>query len=366
MVMMLSFRFLQGINDMRTRVGIVRTACLFLLGSVFLTGCAGKKTGEFTKAGYDSIENSQYTQAMESFDRAQENGEDALMIERGRGIASYYLMDYQAAVDHYHESMTYTGSYVRDIDYDLNFYLAAAYEKLDEYDKAIATYSAILDMSDKDVMAYYYRGTDYLKVGEHDLAIEDFEKALSLAPNNYDLRIEVAGRLSDNYYEEEGIKYLQNFLVDNEKKLSSFDKGRIYYYMGDLDNAKVYLEDARDDDDQNTVLFLGKTYEKLGDYNYAASVYDNFLKRHPESAVIYNQLGLCKLQSGDYEAAQNAFISAKNIENNGLEQTLLYNEIVASEYMGDFRKAKSLMNSYLSSYPDDEAAKKENVFLSTR
>ena len=229
-------------------------------------------------------------------------------------------------------------------------------------------------------MAYYYRGTDYLITGEHDLAIEDFEKALDLAPNNYDLRIEIAGRLSENYYEEEGIKYLQNFLVDNEKKLSSFDKGRIYYYMGDLENAKGFLEDARDDDDYNTVLYLGKTYEKLKDYNYAASVYDNFLKRHPESAVIYNQLGLSKLAQGDYEAslnewdlargnyesALNAFLSAKNIETNGIDQVLSFNEIVAYEKLGDFSKAKSLMNAYMSSYPDDEAAKKESVFLSTR
>ena len=351
---------------MKLKGSIKKTACLVILGALFLSGCGKGKQGEFTQAGYDSIENSQYSQAMESFDRAQENGEDALMIARGRGIASYYLMDYRGAVDYYHESMSYTGSNVTDLDYDLNFYLAAAYEKLDEYENAIATYTAILNLSDKDVMAYYLRGTDHLKVGEHDQAIEDFEKALTLDPNNYDLRIEVAGRLSENYYEEEGIKYLQNFLVDNEKKLSSFDKGRIYYYMGDLDNAKVYLEDARDDDDQNTVLFLGKTYEKLGDYNYAASVYDNFLKRHPESAVIYNQMGLCKLESGDYEAALNAFVSAKNIENNGLEQTLSYNEIVATEYLGDFKKAKNLMASYLTNYPDDDAAKKENVFLSTR
>ena len=47
-------------------------------------------------------------------------------------------------------------------------------------------------------------------------------------------------------------------------------------------------------------------------------------------------------------------------------QTLRYNQIVAYERAGDFAKAKSLMNAYLSSYPDDEAAQREAVFLSTR
>ena len=49
-----------------------------------------------------------------------------------------------------------------------------------------------------------------------------------------------------------------------------------------------------------------------------------------------------------------------------MAQTLRYNQIVAYERAGDFAKAKSLMNAYLSSYPDDEAAQREAVFLSTR
>ncbi len=347
------------------RFKVFRYMCAVLACSFVLTGC-GKEYGEYTEAAMNEIGNGQYSQAIESLNIATENGEDPLMLARARGIASYYLMDYETAVNSFLESLSYSGSYVSYVDYDINYYLGQTYEKMDAYDKAIGAFSAIIDLKPKEVMAYYHRGTDYLKTGEHDLAIADFDKALELDSNNYDLRIEIAGRLSENYYEEEGIKYLQNFLVDNEKKLSSFDKGRIYYYMGDLENAKIYLEDARDDDDQNTILFLGKTYEKLGDYNYAASVYDNFLKRHPESAIIFNQLGLCKIASGDYENALIAFTAAKNIENNGIEQTLSFNEIVAYEKLGDFAKAKSLMNVYSSTYPDDEDAKKEALFLSTR
>lgn len=339
--------------------------CTVLLGSICLVGC-GNKAGEYTEAAMNEIANYQYSQAMESLNQAEENEENPMMLARARGIASYYLMDYDAAVNYLIESLSYTGSKVQYVDYDINYYLGQAYEKLGDHEKAIATYTAIIDLNSKAVMAYYYRGTNYLIEGEHDLAVSDYERALSLDKNNYDLRIEIAGRLSDNYYEEEGKAFLQNFLEENEKKLTSFDKGRIYYYMGDLDNAKVYLEDARDDDDYNTVLFLGKTYEKLGDYNYASSVYDNFLKRHPESAVIFNQLGMCKMACGDYEYALNAFTSAKNIENNGIEQALCFNEIVACEKMGNFSKAKSLMSVYMSNYPDDEEAKKESIFLSTR
>ncbi len=79
-----------------------------------------------------------------------------------------------------------------------------------------------------------------------------------------------------------------------------------------------------------------------------------------------NQLGLCRMRTGDYEGALSAFQAAKNIEDNGMMQVLRMNEIVAYERLHNFKEAASLMNSYLSSYPDDEAAKREYEFLKSR
>ena len=45
---------------------------------------------------------------------------------------------------------------------------------------------------------------------------------------------------------------------------------------------------------------------------------------------------------------------------------MLYNEIVAYEYKRDFATAKEKMKIYLEQYPEDEAALRENEFLSTR
>ena len=47
-------------------------------------------------------------------------------------------------------------------------------------------------------------------------------------------------------------------------------------------------------------------------------------------------------------------------------QSLMFNEVVAYEYLLDFKKAASLMKEYLDRYPDDEAAQREYIFLSTR
>ena len=72
------------------------------------------------------------------------------------------------------------------------------------------------------------------------------------------------------------------------------------------------------------------------------------------------------MQMSEYDTALDAFQTAMNIENNGMMQTLKFNEIVVYEYMGEYKTAAALMNSYLRSYPDDEIAKREYEFLQTR
>ena len=150
------------------------------------------------------------------------------------------------------------------------------------------------------------------------------------------------------------------------KGMTNYEKGRICYYLEDYENARTYLEKAREEGGYEAALFLGKTYEILGDLNYAISVYNSYLENEEPNARMLNQLGLCKMRAEDYAGALTAFQSAINIEDNGMMQTLKMNEIVAYERLGQYEEAASRMSSYLSSYPDDEAAKREYEFLKTR
>ena len=105
--------------------------------------------------------------------------------------------------------------------------------------------------------------------------------------------------------------------------------------------------------DYEASLYLGRTYEALGDYNYASSIYNDYTLNDQSQPEIYNQLGLCRMQMGEYEG-------------NDMMQTLKFNEIVAYEYMKDYKTAAALMGDYLKSYPDDETAQREYQFLKTR
>lgn len=140
----------------------------------------------------------------------------------------------------------------------------------------------------------------------------------------------------------------------------------IYYYLEDYQNARTYLDGFLNGNDASKSLILGQTYEKLGDMNYATTVYQTYLGGNEPDAAIYNNLGMCLVKQERYDEALEAFEAGLLVETNDYAQELSYNRIVANEYLGNFSEAKTLMEEYLQSYPDDAKAKREYEFLQTR
>lgn len=331
----------------------------------FLNGCNTNKSTENIKQGFEAITALKYEEALNCFYVATEAKENPQQIARGQGIAYLGLAKYQEAIEQFLNALSYSDEFVDDFDFDTNYYLATAYFKNGQTADAGAVYSAILNLRD-DKEAHYLRGIVYLEEDRIVDAKTDFDIALSKASGDYDMRINIANALIEKGYEEEGKAYLQAALGSNEKKISDYDKGRLYYHMGDYENARNCLEAAKGNKNAETVLLLGQTYEKLGDYNYAASVYSNYLTENPNHVIIFNRLGMCKLQAGDAKSALNYFEQALALEDSSMTQILKFNQIVAYEYLGEFDQANVLMKNYLQIYPDDQEALREYEFLKSR
>ncbi|MBO5094140.1 MAG: tetratricopeptide repeat protein [Lachnospiraceae bacterium] len=336
--------------------------CLALL----LTGCGKAGAGENIDQGMAAIEALDYEGALAFFEKALVENEDKELLYRGQGIAYIGLTQYEEAAEALEKSLSSCSGFVGDLEFDTNYYLAAAYYKSGNIDGAAQVYDAILGMRDTEKDAYYLRGALELEKEDFDRAKADFDKAIALDPKDYDCLLDIYQSLERSGYREAGEEYLQTALTEGGDSISDYDRGRLYYYLRDYDNAKNSLEKARDTGSAEAVLFLGRTYEALGDFNYASSVYANYLESDPDTPEIQNQLGICKMQMGDYEAALEAFASGLACEDKTYMQTLKYNEIAAYEHLSQFKKATVLMESYLQSYPDDEKAKREYEFLKTR
>lgn len=341
--------------------------CFILLMAVtVLGGCGATGEKNNTATGFDCIKELDYEGAIAAFEQGIEAGEDKRSIKRGEGIAYLALGQYDLSISAFEEALSLSNGILNGMDYDISYYLATALYKKGSIEEAIGIYDSILALKPNEVPALYLRGLLYSELDNLDMAMENFNKAISIAPNDYDMLIEIYTVLEQNGYKETGQTYLKSAIESDSKRMTNYEKGQISFYLEDYESARTYLEKAKDENGAEAVLFLGKTYEILGDTNYAISVYSSFINSGADSAEVLNQLGNCRMSIGDYEGALQAFEQAINIEDNGMMQTLKFNEIVACEYTGDFEKAKNLMSAYIKAYPNDEEAKREYTFLKTR
>ncbi len=347
-------------NKRKKMLGLA--ACVLVM--CMLTGC-GRDNAK-TSEGMQLIQNLDYQGALAAFEEAEGLQENARLIARGKGMAYVGMTEYEQAITCFQEALAGSNGWVEPIDFDLNYYLAGAYTKNGQPAEAEATYNAILALKPEEEAAYFLRGSVRLELSDFEGAKADFDKVLSMDSKNYDRLIEIYQALEHHGYKEVGKEYLQSALDNASGKMDAYDSGRIYYYLGEYQKAYIALEEAKEKGEADSYLYLGKAYEATGDYNYASSVYSSYLSKDPNNAAIYNQLGICEMAKKEYQKALEAFQAGMKIENSGLLQTLSFNEIVAYEHLGEYQKAAVLLNTYLKNYPDDEAAKREQQFLSTR
>lgn len=344
---------------MKIRIAITAA----LLSMLLLTGCTAST--ENIDAALDCAFEQKYDEALEYLDKAALAAEDARAQSRARGIVYIGLARYDEAIEELLLALSMSNGDVTEFDYDVSYYLAVAQYKSGDYDGAIETYSAIIALRPNEANPYFLRGSVRLYADYYDDAIRDFNNAIDRDKKNPDLYINIYEVLSACGKEDAGQDFLDK-AVRLDTKLSDYQKGRLYYYQGDYENARNFLEKARTDEGEGVTEYLGMTYEALGDTNYAASLYKTYLEKHPDDAIVQNQLGRCLMNAGEYDEALKCFEAALALPGVTNAQALRLNEIAAYEYKGDFKKAYVLMKAYLQIYPDDENAKREYKFLETR
>lgn len=343
---------------------IISNLIFAVTAGVLLTGC--NKTETAWQNAIRSIEGGDYATAESVAEAAISAGGGDKLTYRAKGMALLASGDYQRAIDSFTAALACSNGIVEQTDIDISYYLAVAEFKKGDPDGAKMTTDAIVALRPKDDGAYFLRGKIELALGDKEAALSDFDKTIELNPENYDRYVGIYEELHSNGFDDDASSYLQKAMTAGNK-LSDYNKGVLEYYLESYTDARGDLENAKKSgNNENLTLYLGKTYEALGDPSYAMSLYSEFIRENSSAGRIYEQLANCMMANGDYEGALDTIESGLSLGNGEGVKGLMFDRVVAHERLYDFESAKKDMEEYLSRFPDDEVAKREYVFLSSR
>ncbi len=286
---------------------------------------------------------------------------------RDEGVELMDSGDYEGAIDKFDEALACSIGKVTDLEIDIDYYKAAAQYNAGLFDDAITTYTALIKYDKDNYEPYFLRGSLYAEEGEIGQAITDYDAAVSCDEKNFLLYIEIYENLDTLDYSDQGLVYLNEALAVSDKSANAkYYKGRIYYMLGQYDDAEELLTAAVDKNVVEAKLYLAKLYQDQGDSDAAKELLEDYANSDEVTSDALATLGDIEMASGEYEKALNYYEAGLKLDSIDNKPDLLKGEAVALEYLGRFDEAKEVLTQYLEEYPNDEEASKELIFLQTR
>lgn len=373
-------------------LGLTIAAC-----AVCLTAC-GESAKDFNNTGIDYYNNSEYQKAVESFSKAVEmdkdNAEycynlgmaelelvdygaaeaafkaalgcdpDRLDCYRGLGMVHYFSGDYAQAIEDFGTLIANAKEDYNDTTLEALQYYASLQTYYGDYAGALDSYDILIRKNYNVAQQYFLRGSIYTQQGMENEAVMDYEEALKSYGQEYEIYYNIYYNFMQAGFTDRAESYLKRALEVNGA--DNLLKGKTYYILDDFDNAKKYLSKAVDEGKTEAEYYLAMTYEKLGNPEEAEEMYGEYIRNYPGDARAYNQYGMYFMNKGDYNTALQYFVSGLALNSEAGRQELLYNEACCYEYLHEYATAYSKFGDYLTEYPEDEAARHEYDFLSTR
>ena len=342
--------------------------CLALLAVICLfSGCqGGQEAPSLADEGMAAVRQEHYEEALSNFSASIGTDEDVLVSYRGMGMAYMGLEQYEKAVNAFDEAYQLTNDRMKETRRDLLFYKAAALYRQQDYSETINTCTNILDIS-QEADAFYLRGACYLELGEQEKAKANFDAAVGLSPEDYDLYLNIYECYKEEKLSAEGGAYLSGAMdIEPETPQDYCQRARIYYALEDYESAKKELDALVEEKNGDALFLMGQVYLAMGDYAHSKSMYQEYIETAGETPLAYNGIVLANLAENDADSALKNIEKGLSLEEEDGKQELLFNEIVAYEYKQDYETAKKKAEAYVEAYPSSEDGKKEYEFLKTR
>ena len=230
------------------KIAVFLAVCL---GIVSFSGCSSDMKN-YRQASSD-LEAEKYDEALQEFETAIAAGVNPAGSYRGAGVANVHLGNYKEAIENFTDALN-CKKVGKSLKKDILSYRAAAYLKIKAYDEAMADCQSIAADYDMDADVYFLTGEVALAMDSYEEASTDFEQAYG-EEATYDMAIRIYSAYLEKDMEADGTRYLEAALAKTADNAQDHcDRGRVYYYMSDYDNAQKELQEAADDGNTEAVL----------------------------------------------------------------------------------------------------------------
>ncbi len=153
---------------------------------------------------------------------------------------------------------------------------------------------------------YFYRGLSKYELGDYNGAIQDYNKAIQLAPDNTSAYIN-RGNSKSNLGDENGAiqDYNKAIQLAPDDALAYYNRGISKSNLGDENGAIQDYNKAIQlaPDDALAYINRGNSKGKLGDYNGSIQDYNKAIQLAPDNTSVYINRGISKSNLGDYNGA---------------------------------------------------------------
>ena len=377
---------------------------VILIMSIMLTGCSesggyyrsGKKcfaNGDYEEAasyfssaidenpnraeyyidyGMSLIGLSRYDEAIKEFDRIIMDKGIAIVLGnnkralRGKGIAYFSMLNYRDAIKQFDEALNI--SVLADLDMDILYYKGKALMYSGAYKEATAIYTDIINRFGEEAHILADRAYTYQKTGDHEKGLDDYDKAITLEPNNYEYSFRKFHLLREMGQDTEANELLsQAAQIEVKTKSDKFNLAKIHFYQGLFDQAFPELSESFANGFIDAYFYIGEIYNDKKDYSTSKYYYEKYIEEGGTGAPeVYNQIASCFIKTEEYEQALPYLETGIGYANSDMMRVLLKNEIIVYEKLGDFEKAWAKLQNYITSYPEDEDALRERSFVISR
>jgi tetratricopeptide (TPR) repeat protein len=228
-------------------------------------------------------------------------------------------------------------------------YFESGFRKLEdiEYEAAIQDFTDAVEQNALFAEAFYQRGRAYAGLGDTPKAIEDWEQAIELEPEDTRVHIILASILRER---REYVKALasafEGVRLNPGYYEAYYQRGNIYQYRKYFENAIADYTESIRLNPRFAMAYTNRGSARLvtGAYDEAIADYNEALRLNPRAANTYNNRGLARVNKGDVDSALDDFDEAISLKPE--YEYAYYNRAEALERKGDAKSLQGAINDF--------------------